>query len=121
VDWRITCASLAEKKGIAMNLRTILSEFKGEAQRLYGARLKDIILYGFHARGDANKESDIDVLVVLEGKVVPGREIDRMIDVITEINLRYDVLLAVVPVSEEEYSKVNSPLLINVRREGVPA
>ncbi len=40
---------------------------------------------------------------------------------ITDINLKYDVLLAVVPVSEENYLRVNSPLLLNVRREGVPA
>jgi len=42
-----------------------------------------------------------------------------MIEIITEINLRYNVL--VYPISEEDYKKVNSPLLINVRREGIPA
>jgi len=104
-----------------MNLKTILDEFKAEVQKLYGQRLKDLILYGSYARGDAADESDIDLLVVLEGKIVPGREIDRMIDVITDINLKYSVLLAVVPISEEKYSRANSPLLINVRREGIPA
>ena len=50
----------------------------------------------------------------------PGEEIDRMIDIITEINLRHKVLISVYPISEEDYKKVNSPLLINVRREGTP-
>jgi len=44
-----------------------------------------------------------------------------MIDIITEINLKYDVLISVYPISEKDYSTVNSPLLINVRKEGVPA
>ncbi len=104
-----------------MELKTILEEFKTELRRLYGARLKDIILYGSYARGDARDESDIDVMVVLHDAVMPGREIDRMIDVITDINLKYGVLLAVVPVSEEKFLRVNSPLLLNVRREGIPA
>jgi hypothetical protein len=59
--------------------------------------------------------------IVLEGKVIPGKEIDRMIDIITEINLKHGVLISVYPVAEEDYSTINSPLLINVRREGVPA
>jgi predicted nucleotidyltransferase len=83
--------------------------------------LKSIILYGSWARGDATEDSDIDVLIVLEGRVIPGKEIDRMIDIITEINLKHGVLISVYPVSEEDYSTINSPLLINVRREGVPA
>ena len=32
------------------------------------------------------KDSDIDLLIVLEGKVKPGEELDRMIEIITEIN-----------------------------------
>ncbi len=104
-----------------MNLKAVLDEFKAEARNLYGARLKGIILYGSYARGEPNPESDIDLLVVLAGPVTPGKEIDRMIDAITDINLKYDVLLSVVPVSEDAYAQVNSPLLLNVRREGVPA
>ncbi len=88
---------------------------------MYGRRLKSIILYGSWARGDATEDSDIDVVIVLEGKIGIGKEIDRMIDIITEINLKHNVLISVYPVSERGYSKVNSPLLINVRREGMPA
>jgi predicted nucleotidyltransferase len=104
-----------------MKIREILKEFRQEIEKLYGKRLKNVILYGSWARGEAKEESDIDLLVVLKGEVMPGKEIDRMIDIITEINLKYGVLLSVFPVSEEEYSTVNSPLLINVRKEGMPA
>jgi hypothetical protein len=57
---------------------------------------------------------------VLEGKVTPGMEIDKLIDVVTEINLEYGVLISIYPVSEKNYAGVNSPLLLNMRREGVP-
>jgi predicted nucleotidyltransferase len=104
-----------------MRIRDILKEFREELENLYENRLKSIILYGSWARGEATEDSDIDVLIVLEGKVIPGKEIDRMIDILTEINLKHGVLISVYPISEDDYSTINSPLLINVRREGVPA
>ncbi len=104
-----------------MRIREILKEFREEIEKLYGKRLKSIILYGSWARGDATEDSDIDVVIVLEREVIPGKEIDRMIDIITDINLKYGVLISAYPISEKDYSTINSPLLINVRREGVPA
>ena len=104
-----------------MRISDILKEFREALENLYQKRLKSIILYGSWARGDATEDSDIDLLIVLEGKVIPGKEIDRMIDIITEINLKHGVLISIYPVSEEDYSTINSPLLINVRRERVPA
>ena len=105
-----------------MKIEPILKEFKQKTTELYGPRLKKIVLYGSYARGQANEEhSDIDLAVVLDGDVNPCKEIDRMIDIITDINLDYEVLLSVYPVSENDYLSVNSPLLLNVRREGIPA
>ncbi len=98
-----------------------IKEFKARIKELYGKRLRSLILYGSWARDEATEESDIDLVVILEGKVVPGREIDRMIDIVTEINLKYGTLISVYPVSRRDYSILRSPLLLNVRREGVPA
>jgi uncharacterized protein len=102
-------------------VKQIIREFMQKAQGLYGDRLRQVLLYGSCARNDATNESDIDLAVVLAGEVIPGKEIDRMIDLITDINLEYGVLLSVYPVSEENYRNRNSPLLINIRREGIPA
>lgn len=104
-----------------MKIKKILAEFKKEIKKLYGIKLKNIILYGSWAKGEATENSDIDLLVILKGEIIPGKEIDRMIDIITDINLSYGVLLSVYPISEEEYLMTNSPLLINVRKEGAPA
>ena len=100
-------------------VRQIIDEFVQRAQSLYGDRLKRIVVYGSCARNEATAESDIDLAVVLAGEVVPGKEIDRMIDIITDLNLEHSVLLSVYPVSEEDYLHRNSPLLINIRREGI--
>lgn len=103
------------------NIKPILEEFKTALKKLYGKRLKNIILYGSWARGDAKEHSDIDLVVILEGVVRPGKEIDRMIDIITDLQLKYNTLISVYPVSEKKYMTVKSPLLLNVHREGIPA
>jgi predicted nucleotidyltransferase len=104
-----------------MGIEPVLKEFKQQISELYGQRLKKVVLYGSYARGQANDEhSDIDLAVVLAGEVDPCEEIDRMADIFTDLNLEHNVLIAVYPVSEENYIEVNSPLLLNLRREGVP-
>jgi predicted nucleotidyltransferase len=98
----------------------ILKELKADVSRLYGGRLKNLVLYGSWARNQASQDSDIDLAIVLQGDIVAGKEIDRLIDIITDINLKYGVLLSVYPVSEKNYNSLNSPLLLNIRKEGVP-
>ena len=100
-------------------LNPILKELKTQLTSLYGERLKRLILFGSWARGEAGEDSDIDIVVVLAGDVIPGEEIDRTIDIINDINLKYDVLVSLYPVSEKVYETVNSPLLLNLRKEGL--
>jgi predicted nucleotidyltransferase len=103
-----------------MQIEHILKEFKQKIAELYGQRLRKIVLYGSYARGQASDEdSDIDLAVVLDGDINPCKETDRMIEIVTDINLEHNVLMAVYPVSESNFEKVESPLLINVRREGI--
>ena len=97
----------------------ILAQFQKELKKIYGQRLLKIILYGSYALGRADKDSDLDVAVVLKGKVNPGKEIDRMLDVLVDLNLKYQVLVSVYPVSEKDFQSRPSPLLINIRNEGV--
>lgn len=100
-------------------LKKTLDEFKKELSALYKERLKQVILYGSWARAEATGKSDIDLAVVLQGKVKPGREIDRIIDIITDLNFKYGVLLSIYPVSESDYRNIKSPLMLNIHKEGV--
>ncbi len=103
-----------------MEIERIIKEFKRQIAKFYGRRLKKVVLYGSYARGKANDEhSDIDIAVVLAGEVDPCEEIDRMANIFTDLNLEHNVLIAVYPVSESDFDKVDSPLLINVRKEGI--
>lgn len=102
-----------------MSIENALAEFRLAIQRIYGGHLQDVVLFGSWARGEATTDSDIDLAVILSGSIVPGEEIDRMIDVITDLNFKYGVLISVYPVSSKDYLGLDSPILMNVRSEGV--
>ena len=102
-------------------LKAILSDLRSELHALYGDRLVQLILFGSRARGDAEPDSDIDVLVVLKGDVRPSEEISRVGPVTAALSLENDVVISCVFVSEERYRSEQSPLTINIRREGMAA
>jgi len=100
-------------------IKVIIAELKQKLTDMYGDKLKRLIIYGSYARGQQTENSDIDLAVVLDGKISKSTEISRMIEAITDLNLEYGVLISVYPVSSGDYSTVNSPLMMNLRREGV--
>jgi predicted nucleotidyltransferase len=102
-----------------MLLQNILEEVKDALQKLYKDNLVEIILYGSYARNDFNENSDIDLLIVLDKLDSAGKQIDNIVDSIYDINLKYNTLISVMPISNDDYRSLNSPLLLNVRKEGV--
>jgi len=68
-------------------VKTIVAELRTSLETLYGERLVTMILFGSHARGDAEPGSDIDVLVVLKEPVSPGTEITRTSEIRSQLSL----------------------------------
>jgi len=100
-------------------LFSILNELRASFQSLYGERLLHLILFGSQARGDSTSESDIDVLVVLKGNVNPGEEIRRTGEISSFLSLEHEVVISCTFISSERYETEKSPLLLNVKNEGV--
>ena len=100
-------------------LQTILTELRDQFELLYGDRLTKMVLYGSQARGDADPDSDIYVLVVLKAPVQVGEEIDRIIPIVADLSLQNDVVISCNFMNEEWLANYQSPLLRNIRRDGV--
>ena len=96
-----------------------VSEIMRSLHELYGDRLAYITLYGSHARNEATPDSDIDILVVLQGNVKPCTEITNTGEIISQLSLQFDTVLSCLFISETEYLNHISPLLLNIRREGI--
>ncbi len=107
---------------MSINLNSIqptLHELKQGLKELYGDRLAYITLYGSQARNEATPDSDIDILIVLHGNVKPCDEISNTGEIISKLSLQYDTVLSCLFISEKEYLNHISPLLLNIRREGI--
>lgn len=103
------------------DIRRLLTELKGRLERLYGARLKSLYLFGSYARGDADAESDVDVLIVLDHVNNYSHEIDFTGAVISELSLRYGVTISRVFANEDRWKTDQSNFFLNVREEAVAA
>ncbi len=103
---------------MTIKVRELLRDLRQRFELLYEKRLCEIILYGSHCRSEASPQSDIDVLVVLSGKVNAADEISRTIFDVSELSLENDVVISCLFMSQEEYDKEQSLLLTNIRREG---
>jgi len=108
-------------RSMEKTLKAILSCLKSELEAIYADRMVTLVLFGSQARGDAQPGSDIDALVVLSGSVNPSMEIARVGPTTAGLSLENDVVISCVFMSEERFATEQSPLLINVRREGVAA
>ena len=101
------------------HIQPILQELQQTLKNFYGDRLSNLILFGSQARHESTPDSDIDILLILKGEISPGDEILRLSALKTDLNLKYDELISIVPVSETDYQHRPTPLLENIRREGI--
>ncbi len=95
--------------------------FKEKLKEEYGDRLVDIILYGSYARGEEDKESDIDVLVLLKEIKDFWAEVHRISDIESKIHkiFNYKILISAIPARISDFNTKKIPLFINVKKEGI--
>ncbi len=99
---------------------TLLQRIRARLEQTYGDRLKGLMLYGSEARGEAKADSDIDLLVLLEGPLMMNEEIKRTVDAIYPLQLEETGRpIHALPVDAAHYHSGRRALYRNVRREGI--
>jgi len=91
-----------------------------DLRALYGDRLVRLLVFGSRGRGDAEEESDLDLLVVLDELESPWVELRRMDEVLWRHTERSGVTVSAWPVSIAEFDHPTTPALIRARSEAVP-
>ncbi len=95
-------------------------EYIERLRQHYRERLAAVVLYGSRARGDADPESDADVLVVLKDGCGDRTEERVVWDMAQEVNETTGYhLTGPIVVAERDYRHRMLPLLMNIRREGI--
>jgi len=111
---------LKMKMKIKEKYRKVVNEFVKRALEKYGDKIDSIILFGSVARGEAGKESDIDILVVAVGDRFKIRR--ELSEIVLDILLETGEYISVKTLSMENFKflkEVKSSFLKNVMQEGV--
>ena len=112
---------LVYNRNMPVEIRNLLAELKQGLAKIYGDRLKAVYLFGSYARGDYQEDSDLDVMIVLTDYQNYGAEIDRSGDLISQLALESGISISRVIMKEIQWQESDTPLLRNIRAEGVPA
>lgn len=103
-------------------LNQILDKMLQVYNKVYGAAINAVYLYGSCARGEATPESDIDIVAIVKGARPELQEhLKQVWDVSADIGLDYEVVISptVIPYEEFEDYKMILPYYRNILQEGV--
>jgi predicted nucleotidyltransferase len=78
-----------------------------------------LILFHYRACGDPRPDSDIDLVVLLDGAIDAGADNRRTSELRARINLDTELEISCRYFTPERLAKIDSPLLLNLSRDGV--
>jgi predicted nucleotidyltransferase len=97
----------------------LLNQLKLELSLIYTNRLRGVYLFGSYARQEQDPESDLDVLIILSDMDNYLSEIKRTSEIISRLSLEFGITISRSFVREHAWKTNDSPLLRNIREEGI--
>lgn len=100
----------------------LLEQYTKEIKKIYGAHLKSVILYGSYARGDYTKDSDVDIMILLDLDDMEIKQFRHELSSATyDFNLEHDIDIKPIAKSKVHFEKWMDayPFYANVMKEGV--
>jgi len=101
-------------------LSSLLPQIEQKIRLLFGNKVIKIILFGSHARGDYNQESDVDILVIVSDANL-SKYRKKRIEIITGFLSDHNILLSIRIINETVFSDYKEilPFYKNVINQGV--
>jgi len=100
--------------------RSAVEGFSSAVKEILGDRLARFILYGSKARGEGDEESDIDILIVVEG--LKDEDETKLDDIAGEIFVSRAILISLIIFDSKNIEwkmGESSPFVKNVLEEGI--
>ena len=103
-------------------LQQITDAVAKEAKKMFAERLDRVILFGSYARGDFDRESDIDIMVCVNcsAEELHGF-LTAFVSLSGKLSIEHGVTVSVIVSDTEGYRKYKDvlPFYKNVEREGI--
>ncbi len=107
---------------MANEMQNLISEYVTAVKKIYGQHLKQVILYGSYARGDYTKDSDVDIMLLVD---LNETELDRFSDALSELgfdyNIEHDIWMMPIVKNKKTFLHWSDvyPFYKNVKTEGI--
>jgi uncharacterized protein len=101
--------------------RRALADFTSFLRRRFGARVRDLRLFGSRARGEGHEDSDLDVLSVIDD--LDRRERREVWEFTGDIMTEHDVIVGGLTVSTADWLDLRARerrIVTEIDRDGVP-
>ncbi len=102
-----------------MELPDALRALKAKLHDAHGRRFRGVVLFGSEARGEARPDSDVDLLVLLQGPVELVKDLDASIRAVYPIQLEIERPIHLLPVDCGEYEARGCALYRAIHQEGI--
>lgn len=106
--------------GLSKKEQLGLEKFRTALEKALGKNLVEVKLFGSKARGDARKDSDIDVLVIIATGDLRVRDVIYVL--VTDILLEEEVDISPKVIDKKKYThllKIRTPFIKNIIRDGI--
>ena len=102
-------------------LNSLIPEIKERIKKSFGDKVRKIILYGSYARGDYDKDSDVDILVIVDDSNLHHYRETRN-ELVSSLLNEYDLLFSIRINEESTFTEYKDiiPYYKNVVKEGIP-
>lgn len=103
-------------------IQELLKQYVNELKKIYGSHLKQVILFGSYARGDFRKDSDIDIMILLDLSDMEIKKYRNQLSFLTyDFNMDYEVDIKPIAKSDSHFKKwvINYPFYANIDKEEV--
>ncbi len=100
----------------------ILSDIKEEVLKVFGCKLKQLVLYGSYARNEQDPESDIDIMALVDENESTLRKATYPIaTIMTQLSLKYDIFVSITEETCHRYNEYRDvlPYFQNIYNEGI--
>lgn len=97
-----------------------LDQIRPRLEKVFGERLRGVVLFGSRARRDYRPDSDLDLLVLLEGPLSLSRDIGNAVDALYPLQLEVDYPIHALPVDVRRFEEGARLIYRNAARDGIP-
>ena len=109
-----------KKNSLTKGEKRAVNELKDFLKELLGGNLVGMKLYGSRATGDFDRDSDIDIAIVVRG--LTGSVRNRIFKKVADIEVEHLLPLSTLVLSEQEFNRLKSRerrIALDIENEGI--